>query len=52
MKRWADEGTFNLAGAKNKLDTARRVHDCIGHLLADLVTEAVKRSEPSGGGGR
>jgi len=52
MKTWADLGTFNLTAAKNKLDIAERVHDCIGRLLADLLIEAVKPSEPPLGGGR
>ncbi len=42
MKLWADLGTFNLVGARNKLDTAQRVHDCIGRLLADLVVGAAR----------
>jgi hypothetical protein len=43
MKSWADLGTFDLTGAANKLDIAVRVHNCIGWLLADLVTEAAKQ---------
>jgi hypothetical protein len=42
MRAWADLGTFDFTGGVNKLDTARRVHSCLGWLLADLVTEAVK----------
>jgi len=42
MKLWADLGTFDFMGSRNKLDTAQRVHDCIGRLLADLVTGTVK----------
>jgi hypothetical protein len=52
MKVWADLGTFDFTGAKDKLDTARRVHDCIGRLLADLVTEAAKLGGPNTEGGR
>jgi hypothetical protein len=49
MKTWADLGIFDLQSAKNKLDIAERVHDCIGRLLADLVIEAAKPSEPPAG---
>ncbi len=52
MKLWADLGTFDLYSATKKLDMAERVHDCIGRLLADLVIEAAKPSEPHAGGGR
>jgi hypothetical protein len=52
MKLWADLGTFDLYSDTKKLDTAERVHDCIGRLLADLVIEAAKPSEPHAGGGR
>jgi hypothetical protein len=46
MRRWADLGTFQLTGAANKLDTAMRVHDCIGRLLADLILEAARTGAP------
>ena len=52
MKLWADLGTFDLYSTTKKLDTAERVHDCIGRLLADLVIEASKPSEPQAKGGR
>jgi lysophospholipase L1-like esterase len=52
MKTWSDLGTFDLTAAKNKLDIAERVHDCIGRLLADLVIEAVQPSGPPIGSGR
>ena len=42
MKVWAELGTFDLYSATKKLDTAERVHDCIGRLLADLIAEAAK----------
>jgi hypothetical protein len=48
MKLWSDLGTFDLYSATKKLDIAERVHDCIGRLLADLVTEAAKSAEPAG----
>jgi hypothetical protein len=46
MKLWADLGTFDLTGAADKVDIAARVHNCIGWLLADLVTEAAKQGGP------
>lgn len=52
MKTWADLGTFNLASAKNKLDVAERVHDCIGRLLAGLVIEAAGPKAPRPDGAR
>ena len=42
MKVWAELGTFDLYSATKKLDTAERVHDCIGRLLADLIVEAAR----------
>lgn len=52
MKVWSDFGTFDLYSATKKLDIAERVHDCIARLLADLVIEAAKASEPPGSGNR
>lgn len=52
MKLWSDLGTFNLYDPAKKLDTAERVHDCIGRLLADLVVESAKPDEPHAEGGR
>jgi len=52
MKLWADLGTFDFYAVTKKLDMAARVHDCIGRLLADLVIEAAKPSDPHAGGGR
>ena len=52
MKLWADFGTFDLFSATKNLDTAGRVHDCIGRLLAALVAEAVKPDSPPGQGGQ
>jgi hypothetical protein len=46
MRQWADLGTFELSGATNKLDTAVRVHDCLGRLLADLIIEGAKAGGP------
>ncbi len=52
MRLWADFGTFDFKGGVNKLDTAGRVHSCLGWLLADLVTEAVKPGAAPGEGSR
>lgn len=40
MRRWGELGTFDLNEVTKKMDTAYRIHDCIGHLLGDLVLEA------------
>ncbi len=52
MKLWSELGTFDLYSATKKLDTAVRVHDCIGRLLADLIIEANKPAAPNAVGGR
>ena len=41
MRQWSEFGTFDLLAATKSLDTAAKVHDCIGRLLADLIVEAV-----------
>ena len=41
MREWGELGTFDLHAATKSLDTAARVHDCIGRLLADLVVQGV-----------
>jgi hypothetical protein len=43
MKHWAELGTFDLYDASKNTDTAERVHDCIGKLLAGLIAGAVKQ---------
>ena len=45
MRHWSELGTFDLLAATKSLDTAAQVHNCIGRLLADLVTDALKMSE-------
>jgi len=52
MKLWAELGTFDLYSATKKLDTAERVHDCIGRLLADMVIAAAKPEETPTNGSR
>jgi hypothetical protein len=42
MKTWNELGTFDLYSDTKKMDTAERVHDCIGWLLADLIIGAAQ----------
>lgn len=42
MKHWSELGTFDLYMASKNTDTAERVHDCIGQLLAELIIESAK----------
>ena len=39
MRQWGELGTFDLLAATKSLDTAAKVHDCIGRLLADLILQ-------------
>jgi lysophospholipase L1-like esterase len=41
MRQWDELGTFDLLAATKSLDTAAKVHDCIGRLVADLVLQGV-----------
>jgi hypothetical protein len=41
MRQWSELGTFDLLTATKSLDTAAKVHDCLGSLLADLIAEAL-----------
>jgi hypothetical protein len=41
MRQWSELGTFDLLTATKSLDTAAKVHDCFGSMLADLVAEAL-----------
>jgi hypothetical protein len=47
MKHWSELGTFDLYDASKNTDTAERVHDCIGKLLAGLIAGAVKQPAPA-----
>src|SRR5207253_8517677 len=40
MRQWSELGTFDLLTATKSLDTAAKVHDCLGNMLADLIVEA------------
>jgi hypothetical protein len=42
MRHWGELGVFDLNEATKKLDTAARVHNCIGVLMADLIVEAAQ----------
>jgi len=44
MKHWSELGTFDLSAASPNIETAARVHDCIGQLLADVIVEGAKIS--------
>jgi hypothetical protein len=41
MRQWSELGTFDLLTATKSLDTAAKVHNCFGSMLADLVVEAL-----------
>ena len=47
MKHWSELGTFDLYDASKNTDTAERVHDCIGKLLAGLIAGAVRQPAPA-----
>jgi hypothetical protein len=42
MKRWNENGVFDLYGATRTTNVAERVHDCLGRLLADVVVAGAK----------
>jgi hypothetical protein len=48
MRHWSEVGTFDLFAATKKIDTAERVHDCLGRLLSRLIIEAEKMTETPG----
>jgi len=41
MRHWSELGTFDLLTATKSLDTAAKVHDCIGTMLADLIVDGL-----------
>jgi len=47
MKRWNENGVFDLYGATRKTDVAERVHDCLGRLLAKAVVAGAKLTMPA-----
>jgi len=42
MKRWNENGVFDLYGATRTTNIAERVHDCLGRLLANMVVTGAK----------
>ena len=42
MRRWNENGAFDLYGATRTTNVAERVHDCLGRLLADVVVAGAK----------
>ncbi|HEY2138167.1 MAG TPA: SGNH/GDSL hydrolase family protein [Xanthobacteraceae bacterium] len=50
MKDWNEMGVFDLYTATKKTDTAERVHDCIGRLLAGLIVEGASLAQESNTG--
>jgi len=42
MKRWNENGVFDLYGATRTTNIAERVHDCLGRLLANTVVAGAK----------
>jgi hypothetical protein len=42
MKRWHENGVFDLYAATRNTDIAERVHDCLGRLLANVILAGSK----------
>ena len=42
MRHWQDAGEFDLFDASRGLGLAKRVHDCLGRALSDMVIEAAR----------
>ena len=40
MRHWSDAGDFDLFGSVHGYGMAKRVHDCIGRALSEMVVEA------------
>jgi hypothetical protein len=49
MRHWGELGTFDFNEVTKKLDTAARVHDCIGRLLARQIVESTYLPNTAGG---
>lgn len=45
MRHWGELGTFDLLAATKSIETAAKVHECIGRLLADLIMQGVEFDE-------
>lgn len=46
MKRWNENGVFDLYAATRNTDIAQQVHDCLGRLLAQVVFAGAKMATP------
>jgi hypothetical protein len=46
MKRWNENGVFDLYGATRTTNVAEQVHSCLGRLLADVVVEGANLAPP------
>jgi len=42
MKRWNEDGVFDLGGATRTTGIAEKVHSCLGRLLAAVITDGAK----------
>ncbi len=45
MKRWNENGVFDLNGPTRTTNIAEKVHGCLGRLLADAVVEGAKMAK-------
>jgi hypothetical protein len=50
MKDWNDMGVFDLSTATKKIDVAEQVHDCIGRMLARIITDGATLAKTSNTG--
>jgi len=46
MKRWNEDGVFDLGGATRTTGIAEKVHGCLGRLLAAAVVEGARMASP------
>jgi hypothetical protein len=46
MKRWNENGVFDLNGPTRTTNIAEKVHGCLGRLLADAIVEGAKMAPP------
>jgi hypothetical protein len=47
MKRWNENGVFDLYGATRTTNIAEKVHGCLGRLLAEAVIEGARMVPPA-----
>jgi len=48
MRHWGELGTFDFNETTRKLDTAAKVHDCLGHLLARQIVDSTNLPNTAG----